>query len=65
MEAVGTPLKEWNVKINRGIVTGCNDAFIIDGVIKRALIAADSKSAEILKPVLRGQDVQRYRAQMG
>ena len=63
MEAVGTPLKEWDVKINRGIITGHNDAFVIDDEIKRALIAADPKSADILKPVLRGKDIQRYRAQ--
>ena len=29
IEAVGTPLKEWDIKIYRGILTGCNDAFII------------------------------------
>ena len=63
MESVGTQLKKWNVKINRGIVTGYNDAFLIDDVIKQALIAADPKSAEILKPVLRGRDIQRYREQ--
>ncbi|MYU92187.1 hypothetical protein FYM79_09490, partial [Lactobacillus salivarius] len=29
IEAVGTPLKDWNIKINRGILTGLNEAFII------------------------------------
>ncbi len=62
MEAVGTPLKDWDVKINRGILTGLNDAFIIDDMIKQTLIAEDQKSAEIIKPVLRGQDIQRYQA---
>ncbi len=61
MEAVGTPLKNWSVKINRGIITGCNDAFIIDDAIKEALIGEDLNSADIIKPVLRGQDIQRYR----
>ena len=63
MEAVGTPLKEWGVNINYGIKTGYNDAFVIDDTTKRALISADPKSAEILKPVLRGRDIQRYRVQ--
>ena len=63
IETIGTPLKEWDVKINRGVLTGHNDAFIIDDTTKKALIAADPKSAEILKPVLRGRDIQRYRAQ--
>ena len=29
IEAVGTPLKDWDIQINYGIKTGCNDAFII------------------------------------
>ena len=62
MEAAGTPLKEWDVKINRGVTTGLNDAFIIDDATKEALIATNRKSAEIIKPVLRGRDIQRYQA---
>ena len=63
MQAIGTPLKDWDVRINRGITTGCNDAFIIDDATRRALIAEDPKSAEIIKPVLRGRDIQRYQAE--
>ena len=63
IEAIGTPLKEWDVTINRGIVTGYNDAFIVSEETKIELIADDPKSAEILKPVLRGSDIMRYRAQ--
>ena len=60
---VGIPLKEWNVSIYRGITTGLNDAFIIDDTIRQALIAADPNSTAIIKPVLRGRDIQRYQAQ--
>ena len=63
MEAVGTPLKDWDVEITYGIKTGYNTAFIIDGETRDALVAADPKSAEILKPVLRGRDIQKYKAQ--
>ena len=63
MKAVGTPLKDWDVKIYRGILTGLNEAFIIDDVTRQTLIANDPKSAEIIKPVLRGKDIQRYHAQ--
>ena len=63
METVGTPLKEWDVVLYRGVTTGLNDAFIIDDETKERLVAADPKSAELLKPVLRGRDIQRYRAQ--
>lgn len=48
--------------IYRGITTGLNDAFVIDNQTKEALVAADPKSAEIIRPVLRGRDIQRYRA---
>ena len=29
IEAVGTPLRDWNINIYRGVLTGCNEAFII------------------------------------
>jgi hypothetical protein len=61
IEQVGTPLKEWDIAIYRGILTGFNEAFIIDGQKKDELIAADPKSAEIIKPILRGRDIKRYR----
>jgi hypothetical protein len=60
IEAIGTPLKDWNIKIYRGILTGCNEAFIIDGKKKDELIAKDPKSAEIIRPLLRGRDIKRY-----
>ncbi len=63
MEEQGTPLREWDVAINYGIKTGYNAAFIIDAATRQALIAADPKSAEIIKPVLRGKDIRRYRAE--
>lgn len=60
VELQGTKLIEWGIKINRGILTGYNDAFIIDGKTKDELISKDPKSAEIIKPLLRGRDVKRY-----
>ena len=29
IEAVGTPLKDWDINIYRGVLTGYNEAFII------------------------------------
>ena len=49
-------------EIYRGITTGRNEAFIIDNQTKEALVAEDPKSAEILKPALRGRDIHRYQA---
>ncbi|GAK52757.1 DNA modification methylase [Candidatus Moduliflexus flocculans] len=60
VEKAGVPLKEWDIQINYGIKTGYNEAFIIDGATHAKLIAADPKSAEIIKPILRGKDIKRY-----
>ncbi|KAA6318518.1 Type IIS restriction enzyme Eco57I, partial [termite gut metagenome] len=60
IEAVGTPLKEWNIRINYGIKTGFNDAFIISGEKRKELIRQDLKSEEIIRPILRGRDIKRY-----
>ncbi|MFA7449155.1 MAG: type II restriction endonuclease, partial [Weeksellaceae bacterium] len=60
IEAVGIPLKDWDINIYRGILTGYNEAFIIDGKKKDELIAEDPKSAEIIRPILRGRDIKRY-----
>ena len=60
----GKPLAEFvGVKPYRGIVTGCNDAFLIDTKIKNELVAADPKSSEIIQPYLRGQDIARWHSE--
>jgi hypothetical protein len=63
IEETGTPLKDWDISICRGILTGFNEAFIINGAKKDKLIGADNKNAEIIKPVLRGRDIKRYRVE--
>lgn len=60
IKAQGTPLKDWDISINYGIKTGYNEAFIIDGKKRQDLIEKDSKSADIIKPLLRGRDIQKY-----
>ena len=62
MRAKGTPIKEWDIPIYRGATTGSNNAFIVDSNTREALVSADPKSAEIIKPVLRGKDIQRFRS---
>ncbi len=66
IEAVGTPLKDWDIQINYGIKTGYNDAFIID-TAKRDEILANcqteeerKRTAELIRPILRGRDIKRY-----
>ena len=65
IEDVGKPLTDWDINIYRGIITGCNEAFIIDEVKREEFIDQDPKSAEIIKPLLRGRDIERYHAQQG
>ena len=65
MRLKGTALKEWDVSINYGIKTGFNKAFIIDDVTYAKLIASDAKSANIIKRVLRGKDIRRFRSERG
>ena len=66
IEAVGTPLKDWNINIYRGVLTGYNEAFIIS-TEKRDEILANCQSederartAELIRPILRGRDIKRY-----
>ena len=67
IEKYGTPLRDWDIKINRGVLTGCNEAFIIT-TAKREEILANCKTKderkrtdEIIRPILRGRDIKRYK----
>ena len=66
IEAIGTPLKDWDINIYRGILTGYNEAFIIDKVKKEEILAnckteeERQRTAEIIRPILRGRDIKRY-----
>ena len=66
IEAVGTPLKDWDIQINYGIKTGFNDAFIIDSTKRNKILGAcqsddeRQRTAEIIRPILRGRDIKRY-----
>jgi type I restriction-modification system DNA methylase subunit len=61
IKSKGIPLGEYvKGKIYRGVLTGLNEAFVIDDQTKRELIKKDKKSAEIIKPFLAGKDIKRY-----
>ena len=66
IEAIGTPLKDWDLQINYGIKTGFNDAFIIDSAKREEILDAcqtedeRQRTAEIIRPILRGRDIRRY-----
>ncbi|GAA9283376.1 class I SAM-dependent DNA methyltransferase [Helicobacter pylori] len=66
IESVGTPLKDWDIQIYRGILTGANEAFIITTEKREEILNAcktqeERKRTEVLiKPILRGKDIKRY-----
>jgi hypothetical protein len=60
IEDSGITLNEWDININRGVITGYNAAFILDETKRSELIAQDPKSEELINPILRGRDVKRY-----
>ena len=66
IERIGKPLKDWDVKIYRGVLTGLNEAFIITTEKRNEILANCRDEAErrrteaILKPILRGRDIKRY-----
>lgn len=61
IKAAGLPLGEYvQGRIYYGIKTGYNEAFVIDGTTRQQLMAADARSAEVIKPFLAGRDIKRY-----
>ena len=65
IEMVGTPLRDWGIKINYGIKTGCNEAFIIDDSKRNEILSKCASEDEkirtdkIIRPILRGRDINR------
>lgn len=66
IEAIGMPLKNWDMQINYGIKTGYNDAFVISTEKRNEILAncADDaereRTTELIRPILRGRDIKRY-----
>lgn len=56
----GVPLSEWNLNINRGILSGCDDAFWISSEQYKKIVSADEHCKEILVPHLRGRNIKQY-----
>jgi hypothetical protein len=56
----GTPLSEWNIEIYRGLLTGLNEAFLIDEETKTNLIKENKLAANLIKPLFRGREIEKY-----
>ncbi len=63
LQEIGVSLGEYvNGKTYRGVLTGLNEAFIIDTDTRKRLVKKDPKNAELIKPFLFGRDIKRYEA---
>lgn len=60
LESQSKPLKEYNQNIYIGLLNGYNDAYVIDTKTRDLIVSKDPKSADIIKPMLRGRDVRKY-----
>ena len=65
LEGIGMALEEYvNGGFYRGVITGCNAAFIIDESIRQRLITEDERSIELIRPLLRGRNLRRWKANL-
>ena len=66
IEKAGTPLKDWDIRIYRGVLTGYNEAFIISSEKRQEILnnckskAERTTTDELIRPILRGRDIKRY-----
>ena len=62
IEQIETRLSDFNVELNYGVLTGANKTFILSKEKAQELINLDYKNQELIKPILRGKDLERYSA---
>ena len=66
IEKIGTPLRDWDIQIYRGVLTGFNNAFIITSEKRNEILCnclsddEKARTAELIRPILRGRDIKRY-----
>lgn len=60
VKKIGKPLRDWDLRFYEGIVTGCNQAFIINQEQREQLLAEGYKYGDIMKPIVYGKDISRY-----
>jgi hypothetical protein len=66
IESIGIPLEKWGINIYRGILTGCNEVFVISekqrrDILNNCVTEKEFKiTSDIIRPILRGRDIKRY-----
>ncbi len=62
IESNNKRLGNWDILFSRGILTGLNEAFIIDGKKRAYIVEKEPESSKFIKPILRGRDTRSYYA---
>ena len=62
----GKPLKDWKIRINYGIKTGFNPAFIISTQEREKILSLckdydeKQRTERLIRPILQGRDIKKY-----
>jgi hypothetical protein len=64
LRSAGDPLKTYG-EIHRGLITGFNKAFEVDEKKRQELIEEDPRSAEVIRPWIRGRNIAKWKIQWG
>ncbi|MDY0779964.1 Eco57I restriction-modification methylase domain-containing protein [Tenacibaculum sp. IB213877] len=65
IENQSTKIEDLETSIISGIKTGLNKAFLIDKKIYKELITKDNRNKEVVKPIIRGRDISKYKIDFG
>lgn len=57
---LGLKIKHWDVRVYSGVMSGCDEAFILDRAVRDELIHADTKNSDIVRPLLTGDFIRSY-----
>lgn len=66
IEAIGKPLKDWNINIYLGLKTGYNQAFVISSEKRKEILNSCKtederiRTEKLIQPLLRGRDIYDY-----
>lgn len=61
IDKIGKPIKKIpSIEVRRGVTTGYNPAFIIDGETRKALIRKDIGNKKLIKPLLQGRNIKKW-----
>lgn len=60
IKSKGNNLENWGIQINKGIMSGMNDAYYIDKDAYNRYIETNSFLKDYIKPLFRGRNIEKY-----